>query len=273
MPSSDISGAVIDGDAGETMVGVFADGTRRQLTLTRDEATHLRAQGVDQTTWWRRAIALVRTNAKRFMFWALALFIGSLAVPAATKQWSDRQQANAVRAEIIKEISIGSAQAFATSKYILEVAPKDTPKRRLATRFAWERVQGDVDARYAVYFARGSPAREAWSGYRDAMYDYISMLCCDEFIETDVSKLRPYVSGFEQRKYEGEGDPWEVLARCGGHTECTDDTDFVEAHKWAGLALLNRRGPLLDALRSAQPDGFSNGWRDFVRDALRPLHG
>jgi hypothetical protein len=52
-----------------------------------------------------------------------------------------------------------------------------------------------VDARYAVYFDKEDPARRAWSAYRGAVYNYISMRCCDEFIDEDVKNLRAYAAG------------------------------------------------------------------------------
>jgi hypothetical protein len=116
-----------------------------------------------------------------------------------------------------------------------------------------------VDARYAVYFDKEDPARRAWSAYRGAVYNYISMRCCDEFIDEDVKNLRAYAAGLAKRPFKGSRDPWEIL-RCGDDRRCASASEFAEAHKWAGLALLRRRGTVLDKLRVAQPEGFSSGW-------------
>jgi hypothetical protein len=268
---SDVSGAPIEPDASASIVAVFEDGTRRRLTVRSAEATTLSQRGTDETTWLRRARAFLAANARKFVFWALALLVASLAIPAATKQLSDRQQATALKSEIITEISRASAEAFAESKHILESSPKDVSERRLDARKTWEVSQGELDGRYAAYFDRGGSARRAWYAYEGAVYNYISMLCCDAFIDEDVEILRKYVAGFAQRPFNGSEDPWEIL-RCGDDRRCASAFEFAEAHKWVGLALLRRRGTLLDELRVAQPEGFSSGWGDFLDDTI-PLDG
>jgi hypothetical protein len=133
---SDVSGATIEPDASATIVAVFGDGTHRRLTVTSAEATTLRQRGTDETTSLHRTHALLASHAKKFVFWTLALVVTSLAIPAATRQLSDRQQAAVLKSEIIEEISRGSAEAFAESKHILETNPKDVPERRLDARKA-----------------------------------------------------------------------------------------------------------------------------------------
>jgi len=264
---SDVSGAPIEPDASANIVALFEDGTRRRLTVRSAEAVALSQRGTDETTWLLRASAFLASNAKKIVFWALALLVGSLAIPAATKQLSDRQQATALKSEIITEISRASAEAFAESKHILESSPTDVSERRLDARKTWEVSQGEVAARYAAYFDREDPARRAWYAYEDAMYTYISMLCCDRFIDADVQLLREYVAGFAQRSFDGSRDPWEIL-RCGDDRRCASAFEFAEAHKWVGLAILRRRGTLLDELRVAQPEGFSSGVGDFLDDTI-----
>jgi len=175
---SDISGAPIEPHAAATVVAVFDDGTRRRLMVTSAEAAHLQRRGTDTSTGVHRARALLTANGKRFAFWALPLFVASLAIPAATRQLADRQQATALKTEIIGEISRGSATAFAEAKNILEVNPTDLSERRLNARSEWEVVQGHADALYAVYFDKKDPARRAWNRYRDAVYAYLSTICC-----------------------------------------------------------------------------------------------
>lgn len=267
--NSDISDAPIEPDKPATLVVVFDDGTRRRLTITTAEAATLRDKGMNQTTWWRRARALVNTNAKKLLLWVGALYVASLAVPAATKQLADRQGATAVKAGMIREISGGSAEAFAESKLILETIPDELPRRRLETRKAWEVTQGGIDAMYAIYFDDSRhPARQAWGDYRRAIYAYLSMVCCDKrFIDGDVDLVRAYVAGRESRPFEGSRDPWTILL-CGDDRRCASASAFAEAHKWVGLALLARRETVLDQLRGAKPDGFSDGWGDFVDDSF-----
>jgi hypothetical protein len=267
MAKSDVSGAPIEPDAPETVVAVFPDGTRRRLTVTSAEATTLRKRGTDETTWLGRARAFLTAKGGKLLFWALGLFVASLAIPAATRQLEDHQHATTLKGEIISAISKGSAEAFAESKNILEADQNDLPQRRLDARKAWEVTQAEVDARYAVYFDKHDPARRAWSGYRDAVYTYVSTLCCDRFLDKDVALLRDYLAGLEQRPFEGSKDPWEVL-RCGDDRRCATATEFAEAHKWLGLALLRKRGAVLDELRRAEPEGFSRGWGDFVDDVI-----
>ena len=95
------------------------------------------------------------------------------------------------------------------------------------------------------------------------------MVCCDaRFLGEDITLLRRYVGQMRPPlPFDGTRDPWDILG-CGDDRKCATAAEFAEAHKWVGLQLLRGRSILLDRLRAATPDGFSNGWADLLHDAV-----
>ncbi len=262
---SELSGQAIEGDAGRTVVVHLGGGRRTELRVTAQEADDLAAKGRDVTRRSHRALAWIRKRAWKVLVWGAGLLAASVVIPAATKQWSDRQAALALRAELIEHISRSSAIAFTGAKRVAatNAAPKAREKR-LETRDAWEAAEGTIDAIYAVYF-RDSAARDAWLVYRGEMYRYISLGCCDEFREVDIRLLRKYV-GYIELLSTGS-DPWSVMA-CGIGEGCDVASEFQRGYTRIGIELLGKRGHLLRELRRTKPTGFSLGWRDFVTDVL-----
>jgi hypothetical protein len=265
---SDLSDMPIEGDAPASVVVHLDDGRRRLLRVTTEEAAALAEKGRDVTRRWQRMTAWLRHRIGKVVIWALGLLIVSLAIPAATKQWSDRQAALALKAELIGEISRGSISAFTGAKRIAAEKDLDNANaERLKTRDAWEDSEAGVDAQYAVYF-RETTARDVWLEYRNVVYDYISLGCCDEHRDEDIRILHEYLGN--PKPWPTQDDPWEI-ARCGDQESCAATTDFSEAYTWLGIKLLAKRGDLLSELRLAQPSGISLGWRDFLRDTFKPF--
>ena len=248
---------------GWTVVVHLGDGRRTELRVTAQEVDDLVANGRDVTRRSDRAFAWIRKRAWKVFVWGAALLVASVVVPAATKQWSDRQAALALRAELIEQISRSSAVAFTGAKRVAAMSAEPAARAKLLeTRDAWEAAQGTIDASYAVYF-RDSAARDTWLAYRGEMYRYISLGCCDEFREEDTRLLRMYVVDVEP--LSTGSDPWSVIA-CGIGEGCEVASEFARGYTRIGIKLLGKRGDLLRELRQTKPAGFSLGWRDFVAD-------
>lgn len=263
---SELSGQPIEGDAGQTVVIHLGDGRRIELRVTAQEADDLAAKGRDVTLRSDRAVGWIRKRAWKIIVWGAALLVASVVIPAATKQWSDRQAALALRADLIENISRSSAIAFTGAKRVaaMSAVPKARAKR-LETRDAWEAAEGTIDAIYAVYF-RDTAARDVWLAYRNEMYSYISLGCCDEeFREADIALLRKYLVDIEP--LSTGSDPWGVIA-CGSGEGCAVASEFERSYTRIGIKLLGKRGHLLSELRRTKPAGFSLGWRDLVTDVL-----
>jgi hypothetical protein len=269
METSDISGEQISRDDPASLICTFEDGRRRRLRVTREEAADFATKGVDETRLLDRAGTAVKKRMWKVVFWALALLTGSLAIPALTKQWADRQQELTLKSDLITDVSRASAQAFADAKLILQLDSSKTHARRLMARRAWEVAEGDADARYNIYFDN-TQAEKEWDAYRDVIYDYISAACCDEHRKVDLRNLRVYLGSPEPWK-EFRTDPWEILS-CGPGESCRSvSSQFARAYTWLGIAILDLRSRLLDTLRQADATGFSRGTKDFLNDTFTPL--
>jgi hypothetical protein len=270
MDLSDLSGCPIESDAPAWVIVRLGDGRRRKLVVTAQEAATLAEKGSDVSRARNRVSHWLRKHVLKLFLWAAGVFVASLAIPAATKQWADRQAAIALKAGLIGEVSRSSAEGFIGAKRLLVAAKLPDVRSELrSARDGWEASEGGIDAQYAVYF-RDTAARKSWNTYRDRIYDYISLGCCDEHRVGDIRLLRGYLGA--PRPWPTTDDPWQVLG-CGRGESCgTVSPDFAEAYRWLGIQLLRKRESLLADLRRAQPAGFSGGWGDFLRDTFAPIH-
>jgi hypothetical protein len=220
-----------------------------------------------------RCIGWLRTRTPRFARWIVLLFIASLAIPALTKQWSDRKQELQVKESLATDISKVSADAvFGAVAAVAQPAAQQRTARHQAIDY-WLRTRATIDPRFVVYFS-GSDAAEHWFaggrgrrlGFRNALLIYVLMVCCDEHRNTHAARLRAYLP--TALAPADVPDPWGVLT-CDGRQSCHRPS-YHRAYMWLGNQLLAQRRVLLDELLDANGIGFSSGWHDFVRD-LNPL--
>jgi hypothetical protein len=264
-----LSDAPVRGDAPASVTVRLDDGRRRRLLVTAQEAAALAKKGHDATRARDRIGAWFSKRAWKWLGWGVGILVTSLAIPAATKQWSDRQAAIALKADLIRDISQSSVAVFTGAKRVADAKRVSTGRAELLkTRDAWEISEGGIDARYAVYF-RGTRARQPWLIYRDRVYDYISLGCCDTHRSGDILLLREYVGA--SKPWPTPHNPWDAVA-CGSGESCTSKSpEFADAYTWIGIRLLRKRQILLDGLQGSRPIGFSGGWHDFVRDTFAPI--
>src|SRR4051812_11922852 len=114
MEVSDLSTEPIEGNAPVGITCTFEDGRRRMCTVTAAEAARLAEEGIDVTTRPRRVwlrLSGVGRLVRKLLPWAAGLLIGSLVLPAVTKQWSDRQGALALKQQLVGDITSKSTAA------------------------------------------------------------------------------------------------------------------------------------------------------------------
>jgi hypothetical protein len=223
----------------------------------------------------RRSVDWLRTRAPRFLRWIVLLFIASLAIPALTKQWSDRKQELQVKESLSTDISKVSADAVYGA--VFAVSRQSGVGQRASRRQAihdWLRSRATIDPRFIVYFSRTGAAdhwftggRRHLLGFRNAVLIYILMACCDEHRSEHAAHLRAYLPGAVAPA--SLPDPWSVLS-CNGAESCPNGGAYQRAYMWLGNQVLSQRRVLLDELLHANGTGFSSGWHDFVND-LNPL--
>lgn len=222
-----------------------------------------------------RSAGWVRTRTPRFIRWIVLLFIASLAIPALTKQWSDRKQELQVKESLSTDISKVSADAVYGA--VFAVSEQSGAEQRGSRRQAindWLRSRATIDPRFVVYFSRSDAAddwfaggRERHLGFRNAVLIYVLMACCDERRSEHAARLRTYLPTAVAPA--DLSDPWALLA-CDGQESCLDQRSYYRAYMWLGNQLLGQRRVLLDELLHANGAGFSSGWHDFIND-LNPL--
>jgi hypothetical protein len=112
---SDLSHETLDGSAPAMITCEFENGQRRVCTITAAEAARLEESGVDVTKLRGRVWFGVKRVVRRLLPWAAGILIGSLVLPALTKQWSDRQGMLALKQQITSEISSKSVRGFSAA--------------------------------------------------------------------------------------------------------------------------------------------------------------
>lgn len=267
MLTSDLSGKSIDPLAKAEVVVRLADGKERRLTVTASEADKLSSAGIELGNKWGRMRAALSRNWKQFAWWAFGLLVASLILPAATRQWSDRQAALTLKSSVVTDVSKSSVDVVFAAQRTQELpAGEEQEKARRAALDGWVRSEAEIDPVVATYF-KGTRARDIWNAYRDTIFVYIALACCDQNRAEDVSTIQEFLGSPALRPPKPppveNKDPWNIL-----HNAPVDSTEFRDTYVWVGLELLSYRGLLLDELRRTPAVGYSVGIGDFWRDVI-----
>ena len=214
---SDLSGAVLDGDAPSHVTLLTDDGAQLTLRMTAAERADLESKGIVVRGPRARILRWIKTIGRKSVPWALGLLIGSLALPALTRQWSDRQAALELKNALITDVSTSSVGTYLAARRITDFAEAKAERTRQLVLDEWVLKQSGLDARFGVYFPRGSGVLREWTRYVDAVYTYIELACCTDNRRGALAHLAQYFFTHEHPRttfYAGDGDPWKVL-RCG----------------------------------------------------------
>jgi hypothetical protein len=180
MARSDLSGSLIEADAKAEIVVRLADGRARRLTVTEAEADRLAGKGEPIGGIWRETRAYISRNWRPFAWWIFALIVASLLLPAATKQWTDRQAALDLKSSLFLKMSESSVHAVRSAHLASQSAhEKEVRKGRGDALNIWIGAQSSLDPVFHIRF-ENTTMSDMWKEYRHVMYDYISLACCDE---------------------------------------------------------------------------------------------
>jgi hypothetical protein len=206
-------------------------------------------------------------------------------IPAATKQWSDRQEALALKAALVTDIAQDSSDAYAQALGIPVRAQELGKKPGLALsrklRTEWLQTAAVVDTRLKTYF--DSELADEWLNYQDAMWEWIALGCCGGLDVDKLQTVRIYLythpPSERWRELVEDSDTWNAL-RCGPrgeHPDCPtgrlsepDYQAFESSYIATGQGLNDRWELLLQRIRDGDVKGFSDGSSDLWRD-LNPL--
>ena len=204
-----------------------------------------------------------KRNWKTALWWGLGLVVASLILPAATKQWSDRQAALTLKSGLISEISKSTVTAVTGARTVLNSANEDEARTaREGVMANWTINQANIDPLFHTYF-ENQRVIGLWDQYSDRVDAYVSLSCCEEDREETVNDLQAYYDGRQLTTPPvPDEDPWSILGR---HEP---GAAYEQTYAWLGLQLLRERDGILNALRMITPAGYSSGFLDFWSDVF-----
>lgn len=270
MRKSDISGKPIDPDRPSHVTVRLPDGTRRRITITGAEADALKEKGEAVSGLWAPAAASAMRNWKAFVWWAFVLVVASILVPAATRQWSDRQSILTLKQLLITDISDGAVAGIRAAQEVPGLAGEDEARIQAcdAALDGWVDAEATIDPVFGFYFPE-SRARDLWSQYRDVVYNYIALSGCARDPRGYVTVIRKY---FEAHPLPNPDppprrDPWAILAE-----STPNESAYQEIYGWLGQQILRHRGSLLrEMLAESHARGYCSGFVDFWKE-VSPWH-
>jgi hypothetical protein len=264
--TSDLSGRPIAADERTTLRIALPDGRRRELVVRGDEAADLGGKGRDVAGFRRKALKAIWPFGR----WVLISVLGVLAVQGIAKQSADRQKELELKRDLASDIGSSSFSAYSTARSLVYRAP---PEKRAAARAPiltdWIAAEGRIDGVFHAYLSpskKHSVTRD-WVAFRGAVYTYLRLSCCrserqrDKDLEAIAKYLRDHdVPGFPETLEADQKLLWSALR--GDPTSPT----YPNAYDWLGREVVEHAP--WRAIRHAQPEGFSNGFGDFLHDAI-----
>lgn len=213
----------------------------------------------DRSALARGALWITRKLGK----WVLISVIGALVVPALTKQWSDRQKELELKRDLASDIGSSSFSAFAAARTIAYLPrEKRTAERRLLLLSDWISNEGRIDGIFRAYLYPKSKHEVTveWSSFRDGLYDYLRLACCEKYRSGVIRRVQRYLERQGLTEALPPNRQWSMLA-CGPGCD-----GYADAYDWLGRQVL--LGAPYRGIEASDPTGFSNGFRDFVHDVV-----
>jgi len=264
---SNLSGSPIEPDAKTKVLVRLADGRAWRLTLTSAEVGKLAAMGESVGGLWQRIAAFFIRNWRSFAWWAFGILIASVLLPAATKQWADRQAALTLKSSMTLDISKSAVSAVRAAQNVTQATDWDQARKvRNEAENTWVIGESGVDPVFAVYFDN-TTALTMWKEYQSAIYQYTRLACCDPKQEEYVDSIHRYFEKYSLTPPGGPSplgsNPWSIL-----RSSSIQDPAFGPIYQSLGQQLLRRRGDLLKELLRTPARGYSSGFVDFWRDVV-----
>jgi hypothetical protein len=264
---SDLTGKAIEGDAARRLDVRFPDGRRRELLVTAEEADDLAGKGRDTSSRGGRIARTATGVGRPLVKWVLLSLLGVLVVQALTKQWSDRQKELELKKSLVSDIGSSAYQAFAEARTIAFLPREQrTRERRLVVLTDWIRDEGRIDGVFRSYLAPTAkhPATRQWIDFRNALYSYLRLACCES-----ADGRRAQLDGVTA-SLRGRGQTTSLPPNESGRWQTLDCgpgcAGYAAAYDWLGRQVL--LSAPYRAIETSNPTGFSNGFRDFLHDAI-----
>jgi hypothetical protein len=297
MPS-DISRTPFEGEAeSERVVVSFEDGTKRELRVTVAEATAWKAAGTAEPSQLAHAWTVARPHLWKAFTVIVALYIASIIVPAITQQWADRAKDADLKSGLVSNISDSAAKSIGTARSVTEALLPETRARIRAyerlryaeqkrkskqaieklqsaynatvdaevkavaseietARSDWTRTGASVEAQLDAYFPDSGLAEE-WHAYYLTVVNYLelgSTVCGDQRDE-----IAQHLEAYLEDKRPARWAPLRDASMCRVHR-----SSFVQSFHTVGEELLDRRGPIVQQIVTANSPAYSVGRRDLI---------
>jgi hypothetical protein len=272
MRFSDLSQNPIEGDAPATVICEFEDGQRRKLTVTTQELDALLNRGTDVTRPWARIGRWSARVVRKALPWAAGILLGSLAIPAITKQWSDRQGALAIKQQVVTSLTRDAVAAYRIGYRRAQAGRSNTTADNTFQRAldAISRERSATDGLVFTYF-RGRETERAWVSYRDIWYYYALL---GSPFAADRAGAVETLRGYYEEHYVGtsgvtESD-WKILD-CAEQTCDVASSEFLARYQELADELFQARWDISSVVLEDEVSGFSRGWEDLIRDTFEPL--
>ncbi len=288
MERSDWTDEPLEPDAETEITVALPEGKRRRLKVRADEVETLSEKGSDASSSW--------SGVRRYLSWkgffkvsftVLALVVGSLVLPAVTKQWSDRTNANAIRSEVALDVNTaydvpvfeGLAE-FDPAASTRPVDPTNPPPITYSKAYLkWQSLSADATAITYLYFGDAdSPLYKEWVAFHAAMgaFEDLACVCGEPKWDRDVAAVTTYLERWAptlaQAKSPTSAQLKDGLLHCGPGQEPLAGRSCRNNMEWAAADFSYGRNYLLGLLRTAKPKGYSRGFHDFVSDVFAPFH-
>src|SRR5262249_59120254 len=101
---------------------------------------------------WREVKAFALRNSKTFVWWAFGIIVITVLLPAATKQWADRQAAMTLKSNVISGMYKSAVTATQTSLEAVEMRSQYHARKEARHAWdAWAESVAPIDGVYRVY--------------------------------------------------------------------------------------------------------------------------
>jgi hypothetical protein len=286
---------------GQPHSAATADGElRAEADVGTRPVTEPAAEVARPSPWHARlARGLPRPTA-----WIATIVVGSLLVPAITKQWSDRPRELEIKTTLVREISelttdvvtarvaeiyssTPTARLLREQEAALNRASKankaearkrydaafEAKVRETQTIYAqnystWKTKGAAIRAQLSAYFSGTQLARD-WDALDTAMssFIYLSLAECDR--SGDVQNLRAYLVSDQA----SANIQWQLLEKSiytdsGCYVGDANAPVFRSTYDYVSDRLILKQQQILDSVMKADMVGFSRGWHDLVKDVI-----
>jgi hypothetical protein len=237
--------------------------------------------------------------------WIATILVGSLLVPAITKQWSDRPRELEIKTTLVREISeltTDTVTAQVTEIYggtptarLLEVrraalnkgskSDKAEAQKRFDAAFdakvketqtiyaqkysAWKTKGAAIRAQLSAYFS-GTHLDRDWDALDTAVisFMYLGLGTCG-----NRSGVVKNVRGYLASDQTSASIRWPLLEKSyysdsGCYVGIDNAVRFQSTYEYVGGRLILKQQQILDSIMKANMVGFSRGWNDLVSDVI-----